>query len=80
MTKHERRVPLSDYARGENAIPWTFWLLGAALVVYVALCTPYRENVTSADAWEHHRAIKALTENLWQPGNPTYATDETSIR
>jgi hypothetical protein len=48
--------------------------------VYVALCTGRRDNVAGADAWEHHRAIVALVQDFWHPGNPTYATDEPSIR
>lgn len=58
-----------------------FYLLAcAALLAYVALCTGFRENHWAADAWEHHRAIKALVEDLGSPGNPTLAVDEPSIR
>jgi len=51
-----------------------------ALVFYVGVLTPRRDNDWEGDAWEHHRAILALTETLWKPGNPTFATDEPSIR
>src|SRR5512135_3515441 len=54
--------------------------LGTLLVVYVALCTRWRDSLWGADAWEHHRAIVALVEDLWHPGNPTYATRDPSIR
>jgi hypothetical protein len=57
-----------------------YLILGTLLVVYVALCTRWRDSIWGADAWEHHRAIIALTEDLWQPGNPTYATRDPSIR
>jgi hypothetical protein len=57
-----------------------YLILGSLLVVYVALCTRWRDSLWGADAWEHHRAIIALTEDLWQPGNPTYATRDPSIR
>lgn len=57
-----------------------YWSIGSVLLVYVAVCTPQRSNVWGADAWEHHRAIVALMQNLWNPSNPTYATDEPSIR
>ena len=57
-----------------------YLILGSLLVVYVALCTRWRDSLWGADAWEHHRAIIALTEDLWQPGNPTYATQDPSIR
>ena len=57
-----------------------FWLIGAALVLYVACLTGQRENAPFADAWEHHRVILALQENLWRPGNPTFASDTPSIR
>jgi hypothetical protein len=55
-------------------------MVAAALVLYVGLCTGQRDKKIGADAWEHHRAVKALTLELWRPGNPTYATDDPSIR
>src|SRR5262245_45857683 len=57
-----------------------FWTLTAVLCIYVALCTGQRDNIREADAWEHHRAIAALTADFWRPGNPTFATEEPSIR
>lgn len=57
-----------------------YGILGTGLVLYVALCTPNRDSVWGADAWEHHRAIVAMVQEPWQPGNPTYATSEPSIR
>jgi len=57
-----------------------YGVIGAALVLYVGLCTPHRDSIWEADAWEHHRAVVALTQEGWWPGNPTYATDEPSIR
>jgi len=57
-----------------------FLTVGALLVAYVALCTRWRDGKLGADAWEHHRTIVALVDDLWHPGNPTYATDDTSIR
>jgi hypothetical protein len=57
-----------------------YLVVGTALVVYVALCTRWRDSIPGADAWEHHRAIVALVANLGHPGNPTYATDDSSIR
>jgi hypothetical protein len=57
-----------------------FWLLGAALVGYVALCTGQRDRIWEADAWEHDRAIRAFVLDPVAPGNPTYATAEPSIR
>jgi len=59
---------------------YRFALIALALVVYVALCTPHRDSMWVADAWEHHRAIVALSNDLWHPPNPTYATDHPSIR
>jgi hypothetical protein len=58
----------------------TFWVIAASLVVYVALCTGHRDLVREADAWEHHRAIKALSQQFWNPGNPTFGTSEPSVR
>lgn len=60
--------------------PLTFWILGAALVFYVAVCTSQRSNLWGADAWEHHRVLKALVRDLAHPGNPTYAVDVPSVR
>ena len=66
-------------AAGNRASVW-FWILGLALVAYVALCTGQRQNNLGADAWEHQRAVLALTRHLWRPGNPTYASDQPSVR
>ncbi len=63
-----------------QAAPLRFWLIGLGLVVYVGLCTGFRDNVWGADAWEHDRAILALTQQLWHAGNPTFATPEPSVR
>jgi hypothetical protein len=57
-----------------------FWIVSLALVAYVACCTPFRDSLLEADAWEHHRAIAALARGPWHPGNPTFAVDEPSIR
>ena len=57
-----------------------FWLLAIVLVGYVAACTGFRDNYPDADAWEHLRVLKALTQNLWTPGNPTYALEIPSVR
>ena len=54
-------------------------LLALGLCVYVAFCTPFRDNHPLADAWEHHRAIVALEQQLWQPGNPTYDPQEDRL-
>ena len=71
-------VPRESPAR--DRAPLTFWILGAALVAYVALCTSQRANLWGADAWEHHRVLKALVRDLMHPGNPTYAVDVPSVR
>jgi hypothetical protein len=60
--------------------PRVYWLLAALLLGYVAACTGHRDNLWGADAWEHHRVFKALAEDLWHPGNPTYAIDTPSAR
>lgn len=57
-----------------------FWLLATVIVAYVVACTGFRENHWEADAWEHQRAIVALSHDLWHPGNPTYDSPEPSIR
>lgn len=54
--------------------------LGLLLLVYVGLCTGYRDNVWESDAWEHHRVLVALVQDLEQPGNPTFATEHASVR
>ena len=65
---------------GSNRVPIAFWVIGAVIVAYVGLCTGNRDNLWGLDAWEHHRALKALVEEPWRPGNPTYATDHPSAR
>ncbi len=60
--------------------PAAFWLLAFLLVVYVAAASPQRDNVWTSDAWEHHRALRALVRDLRHPGNPTYALDMPSVR
>jgi hypothetical protein len=76
----------ADEMQGSEAIdrtPVSYWILTCALVVFVALLTGFRAEHQVTDAWEHHRAVVALSENLWPPGdvgNCTYATDEPSIR
>ena len=60
--------------------PLSFWIIGVALIAYVALCTANRDRHLQTDAWEHHRVLIALTEKLWEPGNPTYASSEPSVR
>jgi hypothetical protein len=66
--------------RSANRTTPGFWLLATVLVVYVAVCTGFRDNQPEADAWEHLRVLVALTHNLWKPGNPTYALDIPSVR
>jgi hypothetical protein len=60
--------------------PFAFWILGLLLVIYAAACTGQRDNIDGADAWEHLRVLRALTDNLWQPGNPAFASDLPSVR
>jgi hypothetical protein len=57
-----------------------YWVLCMVLVTYVGWLSPQRSESLLADAWEHHRVVKALTEKLWSPSNPTYATDDPSVR
>lgn len=63
-----------------DRFPVAFWLIGMLLVAYVGLCTGYRDNNWGTDAWEHDRVVLALSQKFWHPGNPTYATDEPSVR
>lgn len=67
-------------AKGRTGRMATSWLIAGLMIGYVALCTKHRENRVDADAWEHHRAIRAITIEPWQPGNPTFARPEPSIR
>lgn len=59
---------------------WLYLLLSIATIVYVAALTGNRSERLDADAWEHHRAVLAMSQEMWEPGNPTYATDEPTIR
>jgi hypothetical protein len=60
--------------------PRVYWLMAAILIAYVGTCSPHWEHARGADAWEHHRAVVALSRQMWKPGNPTYATAEPSVR
>jgi hypothetical protein len=79
-TRAELNQPAYRPTAGLDRAGPLFWVVAAALLLYVALCTGQRDKKIGADAWEHHRAVKALTHDLWRPGNPTYATDDPSIR
>jgi hypothetical protein len=58
-----------------------YWLLGACLIAFVALCCGFRDHRVISDSWEHVRAIKALVdEGLDYTGNPTYASNVPSLR
>lgn len=59
---------------------WLYVLLSLGVLCYVTALTGNRSERLDADAWEHHRAVLAMSQDLWEPGNPTYATDEPSIR
>ncbi len=59
---------------------WLYVLLSLAVVCYVAALTGNRSERLDADAWEHHRAVLVMSQDLSNPGNPTYATDEPTIR
>ena len=55
-------------------------ILTVGLALFIAIVSPFRSEMQDADAWEHHRAIKALVDENFAPGNPTYASDEPSVR
>ncbi|MCZ6834721.1 MAG: hypothetical protein O7G85_03010 [Planctomycetota bacterium] len=66
-----------------NRTTWVYLLLVGFLTLYVGLLTNQRHERMDTDAWEHHRAVKVMTERLWPPealGNPTYRADPPSIR
>src|SRR5215472_9440077 len=69
-------------AENENKAkaPVSFWITGVLLTAYVAACTGQRENNLGADAWEHLRVLHVLSQQLWHPGNPTFASDLPSVR
>ena len=71
---------MSESDRRMNVLPGSFWVMAALITLYVALCATHRDSRYGADAWEYHRAILALSENLLNPGNPTYDTDDASVR
>ncbi|MEZ6192977.1 MAG: hypothetical protein R3C45_17020 [Phycisphaerales bacterium] len=59
---------------------WVYLLLSLGVLGYVGLLTGNRAEKLDADAWEHHRAVLAMSQEMWEPGNPTYAGEEPSIR
>ena len=66
--------------QGREKVSRSYLLVGVALLLYVAVCTPQRDNLLAADEWEHHRTILTLTRHLWHPGNPTFASEIPSVR
>ena len=54
--------------------------VAVAVVALVAAATGFRDEIRGADAWEHHRAIRVVAALGPAAGNPTFATDEPSIR
>lgn len=75
--------PTDDTSRdasGGGAALILYAVLAAAVLIYVGLLTGNRAERLDADAWEHHRAVLAMSQDLWEPGNPTYAGEEPSIR
>ncbi|HKS16254.1 MAG TPA: hypothetical protein VJU16_03025 [Planctomycetota bacterium] len=75
---HESGGPVVDSpsSKGPGSL---FWVLTLLLTAYVALCTTHRDSIREADAWEHHRALVALTQDLRNPGNPTLAGDAADL-
>ena len=71
---------MSGDSSASNRLPRSFWVVGALLLFYVAVCTEQRDNRWGADAWEYHRVVLALSEDLWDPGNPTYDISAPSAR
>ena len=57
-----------------------YWLIVLLLVAYVGLLSRGVVYHGTTDFWEHHRAVVTLTQDMGQPGNPTFATDDPSIR
>jgi hypothetical protein len=80
MVRKQYQSSAAPVLRIPGRTPVWFWVLGAALVAYVALCTAQRDRIWEADAWEHDRAIRAFVLDPVAPGNPTYATGDPSIR
>ena len=79
-TDHTAMAPPAEPTAARPVRGVLYLMLALGLTIYVALVAPYRSEMLPADAWEHHAAVLALTENLTDPGNPTYATPEPSIR
>ncbi len=73
-------TPRTSALQPRTRTPLAFWILGLLLVAYVALCAGQRDTLWEIDGWEHQRAIVVLTRHLWNPGNPTYATAQPSVR
>ncbi len=81
MEKQASTFSLDEAPSGHNVkFQFWFWILAVLLIGYVALCTQRRDNKMGADAWEHMRDLRALTLDLWHPGNPTFASDLPSPR
>ncbi len=75
-------TPDTKLRQGHSEWPCTFayWSIAVLVTTYVAATTDFRDEIRTMDGWEHHRAVRVMTEVGFQPGNPTYATHEPSIR
>ena len=72
------RTDRADDSTGLSQL--AYLLLSLSVITYVAALTGNRAERLDADAWEHHRAVLAMSQQMWEPGNPTYGTDEPTIR
>ncbi len=80
MTRKIEMRQVNRLASRIGVLNLAFCMTSLLLILIVALATPYRSEHLLADAWEHHRVVRVLSELGNDPGNPTYLTPEPSIR
>jgi hypothetical protein len=57
-----------------------YWATAVTVSLYVALTSGFRGEIRLIDGWEHHRVVRVMAQLGFAAGNPTYASDEPSIR
>lgn len=75
-------------SRPEPQRPWVtdgarslaYWATAVSVSLYVALTSGFRGEIRLIDGWEHHRVVRVMAQVGFAAGNPTYASDEPSIR
>lgn len=72
--------PATPPSASSRKAAYAYGALAVLLLSYVVVASPNWTNLGGSDGWEYHRAVVALTRDLGDPGNPTFALDTPSVR